>query len=332
MLDRAGSFGERTARHPRGLAHAEPRLDERELERSLRLGVSFLKKRQRADGVWKGFLLPPGAATTWLTAHVAWVVEDVPALDDACRRACRYLESVGPDDGGWGYNRRVGVDSDSTAQALLVLHRFGRDVPGFLLDVLLAAQGPDGGFATYRPSGNAASGWHAPHPDVTVVAAEALRRYGCLEPRQRALRWLEAQTRLASYWWVGPEYGLWAQARTGIHAPGIAAAVTAALAESRSTPQAAQVLAAGLALDVERTRLEAIALRLLGTQLADGSWPCSSCLRVTEPCETETRAELRGRTYADGRRIFSTAHAVAALFHLAPQTDTPVGAYRGVTL
>ena len=318
-LDRAGSLAQRAVHPVRGLAHPGPKLDAPSLVRAVRLGVSFLQRRQRPDGVWKGFLLPPGAATSWLSAHVAWVVEDVPALEDACRRAAGYLVAIGPDDGGWGYNRRVGVDSDSTAQALLVLDRFGREVPGFLVHGLLRARQADGGFATYAPRGGTPSGWQTSHPDVTAVAVEALRRHG--HPMQ-APRRLDAAG-FASYWWAGPEYGLWVRARTGIRTPALEAAVRKALRERQPTPQAAQVLAAALAFGVEREHLRPTALHLLATQLADGSWPCSPCLRVTDPGELETRADLRGKIYADERRIFSTAHAVAALFRLARQTDSP---------
>jgi len=322
VLDRGELLLDRAFGAPRGLAYADPRLHRDVLERAFELGVSFLRRRQGRDGVWKGFLLPPGAATTWLTAHVAWVVEDVPALTDACRRAALHLEAVGPEDGGWGYNRRVGVDSDSTAQALLVLHRFERPVPDFLLDVLLRAQSTCGGFSTYAPTGGAVNGWQAPHPDVTIVAVEALHRYGCTEPVLRALAWLERRRGFASYWWLGPHYGLWVRARTGLHTRRLASAVHTALGDTRSIPQAAHVLAAAFALDLERGHLQRAALQLLRTQLSDGSWPCSPCLRVTDPRETETRAELRGKCYGDDRRIFSTAHAVAALQALIASSGT----------
>jgi hypothetical protein len=316
-LDRAELFLERTLPSRRGLAHADPSPRPGSLERALQLGVSFLRHRQSADGVWKGFLLPPGAATTWMTAHIAFVVEAVPALTDACRRAAEHLESIGPGDGGWGFNRHVAVDSDSTAQALLVLHRFNRSVPEFLLDSLLSAQLPGGGFATYAPDGEKVSGWQSAHEDVTILAIEALRRHGRDEAAQRALRWLRTRERacaFASYWWLGPHYGLWARARTGLRPPKLADAVATALLGTRATPQVAQVLAAASALRLDLRSLETEAARqLLRTQRSDGSWPCSPCLRLTEPSEIETHAELQGRCYGDGWRVFSTAHAVAAL-------------------
>ena len=303
----------------RRLAHADPSPSATTLRRALDLGVSFLRRRQSRNGVWKGFRLPPGPATTWLTAHVAWVCEEVPALRDARTRAALHLRHIGPEDGGWGYNRRVGVDSDSTAQALLVLGCYPSTVPHFLLETLLRAQLPEGGFATYSPRAGRVSGWHAAHPDVTIVAVAALRRYGLHEAEERALEWLAGEglrSGFASYWWPGTAYGLWARARVHVRGPGMTTAVTAALAGALPTPQGAQLLAAALALGLEgehEKTTEAAAAQILGTQLTDGSWPCSPCLRVTDPRETETLPELPGRVYADERRIFSTAHAVAAL-------------------
>lgn len=303
-----------------GLAHGGPSIGDPPLRHALELGVSFLQRRQSRNGVWKGFRLPPGPATSWLTAHVAWVCEEVPELHAACRRAALHLERIGPDDGGWGYNRRVGIDSDSTAQALLVLNRFRRPVPDFLVEALLRAQLPSGGLATYAPGAGATSGWHTAHPDVTIVAVEVLRRHGFGEAAERALGWLGKETLrsdFASYWWPGPEYGLWIRGRIGIlHDPRTAGAVSAALTDTRPAPHGAQLLAAALALGREEEPeplVESAAAHLVRTQLADGSWPCAPCLRVTDPRETETHADLRGRVYADGRRVFSTAHAVAAL-------------------
>jgi hypothetical protein len=59
--------------------------------------------------------------------------------------------------------------------------------------------------------------------------------------------------------------------------------------------------------------------------LGDGSWPCAPCLRVTDPHEHVTHPHLRGTCYADGRRIFSTAHAVAALASVQAATRPFVG-------
>jgi hypothetical protein len=299
------------------LAHRDPTASSTMLDEALRLGARFLARRQGRNGVWKGFRLPPGAATSWLTAHVAYVVEDVDALSDACRRASDFLEAVGPAQGGWAYNGNVGVDVDSSAQALLVLGRFARPVPEFLVDALLAAQLPSGGFPTYAARGRAPTGWNVAHEDVTALAAESLRRRGFHSQAERATHWLsarDADPTFASYWWTGPAYGIWVRARTGVRSVELCDAAARLLSTEWTTPELAHGLAAGLLIGgADPAMLAGAVLQLLRTQLADGSWPCSACLRVTDPTEVETALKLRGRCYADGTRIFSTSHALAAL-------------------
>jgi hypothetical protein len=327
--DRAEQAALRLLPRPRGLAHARPDATSGQLRAAVALGARFLEARQRGSGCWKGFLLPPGASTAWLTAHVAFVLEEVPELLPACRRAAGYLAAIGPDDGGWGYNRRVAVDCDSTAQALLVLHRFGLPIHPFLIDALLAAQESSGGFPTYRPDepGRPASGWQVAHPDVSALVAVALRRLDRPEETERCLDWLRGQRGettgvapavancWASYWWSGTAYGLWAQARAGLLEPRAEASIREAVATEHSAPQLAMALSAATALGL-RDAVDEAAGRLLIQQLADGSWPCAPCLRVTSPkvhVAAPGDGAALGPSYADATRIFSTAHAVAAL-------------------
>src|SRR5216684_8928849 len=95
VRDKGQLMAERAFRRPHGLAHVDPLPDPETVRRAVEFGCTFLRRRQARTGAWKGFLLPPGAATSWLTAHVAFVVEDVPELTDACRRAALHLESTG---------------------------------------------------------------------------------------------------------------------------------------------------------------------------------------------------------------------------------------------
>jgi hypothetical protein len=287
---------------------------------SVRRGAAFLKRHQARNGSLSGFLLPPGASTTWLTAHVAFVLEDVPQVRRLRRRAADYLATVGPEDGGWGYNRAVGVDIDSSAQALMVLHSLERSVPDYLERIVIDAQDSGGGFPTYRPAatGRPASAWQRPHLDVSLIVLEWLRRTGRYPAAlQRCTDWVRSQIREGrspeSYWWPDPEYGHWALARAGMAEMQGADVMTAVLDRSFEPPQLAMALSAGLlgALDAHalRDKLEA----LLEQQFDDGSWPCARCLRVTSPTWTGHGPEAPGRVYADHRRMFSTAHCVAAI-------------------
>jgi hypothetical protein len=299
-----------------GLAHGDVAVDRMLIRRSIELGVRYLKARQRKDGSWRGFLLHPGAATSWLTAHVAFVVENIPALAPECRRAAMFLARSGANDGGWGYNRRVAVDCDSTAQAIIVLHRFALRIESFLLKALVSAQLPSGGFPTYPSNGEAAGGWNREHPEVSAVVLLALRRCGVFEVNaDRCERWLRSQTHhglIKSYWWTGEHYGLWVQSRTGLLTSEANDAVRRAFLRTQATPQLAMALNASLVLSM---RCEAWlgGVRLIRCQLTDGSWPCSACLRVTNPLHVSPGLDAPGPVARDETRILSTAHALGAL-------------------
>jgi hypothetical protein len=264
-------------------------------------------------------MLLPGASTHWLTAHVALVLEEVEGAESICSSAARYLASALEGRGACGYNGRVGWDCDSTAQALMAVHRFGLPLPASSLDLLLAAQRRDGGFPTYSSALDMApTGWHSSHADVTAIVLMAMRRLSAPPASlERAEAWLRAhgpQGLLISYWWPHPAYGLWTQARSGFEAGAAARSAVALLGEGTGEPWLAMLLAA--AAGERSPSIEASKARLLRGQRVDGSWPCAPCLRVTDPrCDVATQSNP-GRSYADRRRIFSTAHAVAALARL----------------
>jgi hypothetical protein len=301
-----------------------------QVRRALRRGCRFLERQQATNGRLRGFLLPPGASTTWITAHVAFVVEDVPALAELRAHAARFLARVGPADGGWGYNRRVGIDVDSTAQALIVLQRERVEVPDFLSRVLLAAQDRAGGFPTYPPAGLggvAQHGWQRPHLDVSLMASLWLRRNGRFPKRlERCSKWICAEVSRtgvpASYWWPGPAYGLWAMARAGVPGVHLGETVAAACRGAREAPHVSMALVSALRHNVDPSTIGLTIARLLRLQLDDGSWPCAPCLRVTSPDCTASGGDAPGPVYADHWRVLSTAHSVAAL-HAARRLVTP---------
>jgi hypothetical protein len=303
-------------RRPHGLLHPDVEVTAERLETAIGHATRFLERVQEKRGVLRGFLLLPGAATTWLTAHTAFVLEDVRCAQGLCARAAEYLHAIGATDGGWGYNRRVAPDCDSSAQALMVIARFGLRCEPFLVNTLAAAQAECGGFPTYAASGPP-SGWQAPHPEVAALVAEALRRAGGFDDRvDRCSRWLDDCTTkgvLPSYWWSDDSYALWVQARTRRLGSCAMGAVRNALEDHRETPQLAMALSAAAELGLcEGTLLRAARL-LVAQQYSDGSWACSPCLRVTSPKTLDACADAAGPMAADRRRVFSTAHAIAAL-------------------
>jgi len=309
------------ARHPpRAPLWDRSQTLEQRIPDAIERGSSYLLNQQSMDGSVRGFLLVPGASTSWLTAHVSLVTEHVPYLDAFRERAADFLEHCGPDDGGWGYNRRVGVDIDSSVQAHMVLLNQERSVPTFVYEWILASQHAEGGFPTYAPlgpGGSAEHGWQQPHLDVSIVVCEWLRRYN-LAPSRRSLLvdWIHSQTANASvpsYWWNGQQYGLWALARASLLDERFTSAITDPLDLSHEAPDLPMALTAALSVGANRGLVAAKLDHLLSLQLDDGSWPCARCLRVTDSKVHSPDSDTGGRRYADKRRVFSTAHAIAAL-------------------
>jgi hypothetical protein len=304
---------------PRGLAHVDPTATEATIDQAITLGIHYLSRHQRRNGAWVDFLLHPGASTEWITAHVAFVLEPVPQARQLTRRAADYLASVGRSEGGWGYCRRVANDCDSTAQALMVLTHHQIRPPRFVIDWLLAAQAPSGGFPTYPAPlrSEPANGWQREHADVTLMVVEAIRRLDIKPATQnRALRWLETTTArplIQSYWWSSPAYAGWAQARTGFRADEAGAEACRLIRGHDGVPALPMLIMAASKSGHLTDVLKKQALTtLIAEQWTDGSWPCQPCLRVTDATRNDA-GNLDGPTFAGARRVFSTAHAVAAL-------------------
>lgn len=318
VADRADDYLFRWMHAPDGLAHSDPAPTAATIARSLALGVDYLAQRQRHDGAWVDFLLYPGASVEWLTAQVAFVLEDVAEASVLTARAAAYLASVANEDGGWGFCRRVAADCDSTAQALMVLQCHGRAAPRFIVDWLTSAQAPSGGFPTYPvESAEPQRVWQREHAEVTLMVVEAMRRLGVAgERRDRAIAWLHASSTDAvvhSYWWPSPAYAAWLQARVGFRSSEGGRCAASRLAETTSVPDLPMLLTAALRGDHFECRTAEKALSaLVARQHGDGSWSCAPVLRVTDPRAQES-GSLDGRIFAGARRVFSTAHAVAAL-------------------
>lgn len=308
------------------LLHERTHPTEATLRLALDRGCEFLRRTQRSDGAFVDFLLEPGASDTWISAHVLFILERVQGLSRAFVRAVDYLETVGQRDGAWGYNQRVAPDLDSTAQALMALQRHGRAIDRNWIDFVLAQQAPSGGFPTYPPtgpSGQPAHGWQAVHPDVTLIVMELLRRLGREAERERALLYLRTlgDDVVAPYWWNTRAYAAWASVRAGFETATTSAVARELLAHGASSmPTLAMLLSAAGDTLTQAERTTTLA-RLLGQQLADGSWPCDPCLRVTNPASAAASEAAPGRQFAGNRRVLSTTHAVAAIVG----AGTPIG-------
>jgi len=301
-------------------AHPRPVLSVETIDSAIQRGASFLVRHQSTDGSLRGFLLLPGTSTAWITAHAAFVLEQVQSLEPLCRKAAHYLAETGARDGGWAWNEKSRIDLDSTALALMVLDRFNLPVDEPLVEAIEACQSESGGFPTFGPnrSGVRGLGWQAPHPEVTAVVIEMLRRLNRSRERiDRAMAWLLTQVRdgaMPSYWWEGWAYGLWILSRAQFMSEEAATRARRILCCVRTAPDLPMVLVSAMTIrSLVHPDMASGISRLLRAQLEDGSWRCGRTLRVTKMFEYEAATIAPGRTYPDRRRTFSTAHSVAAL-------------------
>ncbi|RWE70814.1 anhydro-N-acetylmuramic acid kinase [Mesorhizobium sp.] len=108
--------------------------------------------------------------------------------------------------------------------------------------------------------------------------------------------WVTAQLReglLTSYWWKGPAYGMWIQARSGI-APSEASLAAAGLLNNPQDQPSLAMLALALS-ERERGLSQLVRSALIATQDRDGSWRCGPCLRVTNRrCDEAPRPRISG--------------------------------------
>src|SRR4051812_33192443 len=90
-------------------------------ELAIRSGIDFLLKQQGADGMWRDFMTPADAASSWPTGFVLSVLHAAGADHVGLARATRALLERQQPDGGWGYNEDTPSDADSTSWVVLAL-------------------------------------------------------------------------------------------------------------------------------------------------------------------------------------------------------------------
>lgn len=175
---------------------------------------------QGRDGLWGGFRLQPGESREWVGAVAARALAEAAASGrlpaalarlawQRAGRASAVLRGAERPGGGWGYDRLVPPDSDSTAAVLRLFAALGQSAPATAVAFLAAQGSPVRGWATYGPM-RCWDAWSQPCPEVDAAAALALAGAGALDRAGLA----EAWRRLASmadgrghwraYWWPGP--------------------------------------------------------------------------------------------------------------------------------
>lgn len=296
------------------------------VRRAIDAGESFLADRQSADGFWRDFALEPGPSEAWTTAYIGWVLTEAPTRSRVRYRrqilaAAEALHSV-RQQRGWGYNRAVAADADSTAWACRFLAVID-DYRGLAaVPVLLSYLTGDGQAATYAGWETEAGEWAAAHADVTPVLGLALQAAGAdsavvARLRRAVLAARRADGLWASYWWGTDAYsitqnGEFLAATGGVPGdlPSRFAHWTQAGEREGSTMHLAQCLTAAALLEAPAGQLRhGFCVRLLEQQGPDGGWPASCLLRVPP----QRGGQGAGVLYADTARLMGTAMAVLAL-------------------
>jgi hypothetical protein len=142
--------------------------------------LSFLLSQQQG-GHWSDFSLADSESDVWVTAHVLARLGEIPSyfLSNAMRVQVRtsldWLLAARTPEGAWGHSSGAEADADSTAWAVIALRRHGRKVPETALDLVRDCARPDGGTAACPETSAAGDSWKLSAPDVTAMAANALR-------------------------------------------------------------------------------------------------------------------------------------------------------------
>lgn len=304
-------------------------------------GVGFLLGRQSEAGLWSDFALAPGLSDEWITGYVGDRLAGIPGTDGATERAWSALVARRQERGGrgWGYNVHVPQDADSTAWALRLAHRLGREDDPAAADALASMSGfvhDDGMLGTYGPTGDIARfigadegqdfrGWTAPHACVTAAAAGlpgVVDTQALLSAQRDDGRW-------HSYWWVSDTFA------SALAVEALAADPEAGPALARAADWGVSMLGspgltafetANLVLLLARAdrwhRRGDEAVRALAHSMQpDGSWPSGAFLRVPHPQDTDPDAvvdwipggRIEGALVQDLRRVFTTATVTHAL-------------------
>ena len=316
-------------------------------------GIRFLLDAQ-SGGVWRDFDTLAGTSDEWVTAYVATQLAHIERAETraAASSALRWLLRRRFFSRGWGYNRLVPADSDSTAWVLQLAARLGTSRARLrrAQKFLDASAFDDGGMPTFARSGPirrftrlarkiSFSGWCAAHACVTAVAAPVTP--GAARARDYLRRTQAHDGSWTAYWWVDPEYSTalamdalasagsvddrepiaraarWAERR--LSADG---AVRTALHPAGSAFATALCMHA-LQADVPAMRESLAAARewLLSAQRPDGSWLPSAELRIPPPHERDPERFHRwqrhgrgaGSILHDQNRLFTTATVLRAL-------------------
>ncbi len=287
--------------------------------------LEFLINERTKSGWWRDFNTLAGYSDEWVTAYVgvALASSQLPIAQNAGRRAWKLLKRRRLWSRGWGYNKRVPKDTDSTTWALHLAERTGNE--GSVrarraYRFLHRSINSEGGLPTYP--GNSPiriftklkrnfsfEGWCSTHPSVSAAAANLDH----LKNRDHLMHYLRAigneDGSWPAYWWCDNEYATHLAIRALARYPDVEDVqkinkATGWVLRRMDTEEhiatedhpEGSPFASALALqillespqrldDKIRSRSGSILSWLLKNQIEDGSWSSSARLRIPPPNE-----------------------------------------------
>jgi hypothetical protein len=260
-----------------------------------------------------------GSSDQWVTAFTGLGIATAAgclnsgAALSASHRAADFLIAQQVYDCGWGYNREVGVDADSTAHALLLFRELGIRIREEDEACLLAHRRENGGFCTYLED----TQWGVAHPEVSSAAGLALCDRSLTHIRKELLRYTET-ARLKdgswpTYWWRNHAYGacyaLMLHDRLDIP---IKSAGTIPI-KIDSCFDFAWSLGCLAYTSATAEEISGAVESLCRLQEPCGRWPGSASLRVTDPDCAEPWNSPLGVYYSDHNATITTASVLRAL-------------------
>lgn len=315
-----------------------------ELVRAVAAACEYLVDCQDSDGHWRDYRLAPGRSESWITGCVGVALDHAERLVPSEPRRTRAVDDAvsvlmaSRRRGGWGYNRKVGCDADSTSWAVRLIA--GREPRAAVsADVFAKYLTATGGVRTYR-SPKAFGRWADEHDDVAPMAGLALLSLGDATSvdliRRHTLDSHQTHGGWKSFWWRSESYAAAHNLAFLACSGGVPSQVVVAeierLAEFIDRTGPGQGPAAESSFDIAHRLIAAVRLgasdmaaplcrTLLAAQLPDGGWPASLGLLV--PIGDDPP-----QVYADDRRLLTTAVAVLALVEVATEGRKGISASR----
>jgi len=290
------------------------------VQQMMKNAIDYLLLEQREDGSWRDYRLPVGESDQWVTAFTALgVIQASRKLDyhkgiEAAYRSAGFLQDFQEYNAGWGFNRHVGIDADSTAHVIRLLRELRIEVKHRDEDCLMLHYDGQGAFRTYRKN----SEWGKPHPDVTAAAGLALNDVSLQHVREDLLKYCRA-VRLPdgswpTYWWRNHQYGTYYMLELYER---LGEPVSLDPNKMNVTIQSCFDLAWSLGILLitkgKTPFLKWAAQTLFNMQEVSGAWSGSPSLRVTDPSCGEPWNSPVGEYYTDINCAITTSSVLRVL-------------------